>query len=1517
MPNIQKGQSVFFQGISDYWLRFFADDFIIRGLGAGSQYLAGQAYFDLLTAYTRFSLKDMPVFDKHRWQLLVLSTKHELTEGGQQAFMLPYTVRNFKFVYNKIYNPERIFEESFDFSIQTTGEKAPKKLIFKNNIDVFAFDNVAKRVYTETDGNVVTEVAFWLPNTSVDEEWLFKDYGILIDRRNTKESSEQYRAFTYGLFNYFMKGPTLERVESALNIINNIPVARQDGEIVELVNSSTRTVVTDKNIYTLPIRATIGVKEGDVLHAFQPLSDSFEVGDYISKPDWWDGIYLNPNVMSSTARIYADLGLLADIAVGTFNYSDYEANPNFPPPQDPYFAIGPYPVGFETSELLSAKLGAPHQRHIYNVFNNMLKHHNFFIRYNALFPATQDAFLLDSVLRQGRLAYTNYTLIPYVGLETEFFEAGDLLLIIYSIGLEDNFFDVCPTVGRPIEHAHEKRYNDDGNLEYVNFDNTSNNSLAQNSAIAKWNFNEPNRLINLPSGVKIHGDKEDIFVEEKRVGFSPYKYVPAITKDKCSGLIGSPSVFTSEFDGVAWYFSFTVTEEILNIGDIWPLMHKAYFVKDDSTNDWCGFRLAVTKKVGDIITFEFRVVEANGTVTVIDYQYDPTTSAAAFEDNELYNNPRGLYVLIDQSTSTEDYPYAANSGRQRLLMYLDGELLTLDGVDGVDNILDAFSSGFVGLEGLNADTLIGKSLEFDDALPAVVETFFPGILHDYQVFKANQVVSSGPIPVLSEVGRRFRWLKKPRVVKGLGKPRQSLFYKKSALTKSQIYKSLWFDIPRRDEFIFQDYKRPILNEHIIYEDALSGDGYNVVTHQERLDFASYHPNTVYNPLYQDLSKAFSPFYHIFNGVFGGNRTTYGPLYANFGLQVFYQIGHLATSNLAEGESLLSGITPDPGGIVELNGDRVDNEFYSPEEQDALLKKHNPFKELFSKKDFTVRTFFQRNASFAVPYADDTVPDSTNSQIIFCIESSTGSRLAVIAIPHILPAAKNNDAPFFPELNPRTTLSPGVYALALEIKRDGEPLQREVLRTPDGNRAYFIMRVGTNNLTVIYKAYDGVTVIIDAGHPTVPMITPYIANDLLVSDSSLANHSLADTENALYNFAFQPKQRVGVFNYFKTTAGAKAGPISPILYEAAKNVSDITDPLYSFDLLYNFTMSPDSELSEYWAHGALNTEPWIVKRNKDIVDAYQIDAFTEFLTLELYNKAFTNKDVVFAQHVVTADDPYLHADCNPDYAENLKIDITEDITGTAYLMYNFRMNFPVNPNFDISVSAENLLALPDTQNKSLVSYIPPEIENLLTLLDTEPFNIELGLESGADLLTYLDTEPMDIEVSEFVNPDDIITLPQDIPHVADPDLIHAFTILNLTVNSYIYSAIANDLIYNFVPVTANFDEQFMYNYGLGEDSTIVYNLTFSLSQEVQSESLTLLYNYTLNSNFYTSSGLADGMIYNLIGDPTSSGNEVTNESSALLYNHLMSDVAFQNEAGLIFSFTFNHNKLATDLPLQFL
>ncbi len=156
-----------------------------------------------------------------------------------------------------------------------------------------------------TDGSIgavttarVLQMALWAPDARVDRRTLANNFGSLIGR--SLPSSEAYRAFLAGIFQLYVLGPVLERIESALNVVLGYPVVRDEGETFLSVDTSDPKfdrVLTSRPpaglvaTYTFPKGTPFrsDLVEGLVLESFSPLTTVVSVVDWVQSPDWWHG----------------------------------------------------------------------------------------------------------------------------------------------------------------------------------------------------------------------------------------------------------------------------------------------------------------------------------------------------------------------------------------------------------------------------------------------------------------------------------------------------------------------------------------------------------------------------------------------------------------------------------------------------------------------------------------------------------------------------------------------------------------------------------------------------------------------------------------------------------------------------------------------------------------------------------------------------------------------------------------------------------------------------------------------------------------------------------------------------------------------------------------------------------------------------------------------------------------------------------------------------------------------------
>lgn len=144
----------------------------------------------------------------------------------------------------------------------------------------------------------VLQIAMWAPDTLVDRRTLANNFGTFISR--TQDSSEAYRAFIAGVFQLYVLGPVLERVESALNVVMGLPVVRDDGEIYR--STDTTDPLFDRIFTTRPATGQTATYEfpkgtplrsdlvaGQSLLSFELLTTAVSVTDYVQDPQWWHG----------------------------------------------------------------------------------------------------------------------------------------------------------------------------------------------------------------------------------------------------------------------------------------------------------------------------------------------------------------------------------------------------------------------------------------------------------------------------------------------------------------------------------------------------------------------------------------------------------------------------------------------------------------------------------------------------------------------------------------------------------------------------------------------------------------------------------------------------------------------------------------------------------------------------------------------------------------------------------------------------------------------------------------------------------------------------------------------------------------------------------------------------------------------------------------------------------------------------------------------------------------------------
>lgn len=153
----------------------------------------------------------------------------------------------------------------------------------------------------------VFQMALWAPDALVDRMNLANNFGSLVGI--TQPSSENYRALLRGIFQLYLLGPVVERIESALNVILGLPVIRDDGEVylnTDLSPADVNRITTlrpstnTQAVYEFPKSTPLkSFEPGYVFQSFDPLTTAVTVTDYIQDPNWWHNLVIPPELFST------------------------------------------------------------------------------------------------------------------------------------------------------------------------------------------------------------------------------------------------------------------------------------------------------------------------------------------------------------------------------------------------------------------------------------------------------------------------------------------------------------------------------------------------------------------------------------------------------------------------------------------------------------------------------------------------------------------------------------------------------------------------------------------------------------------------------------------------------------------------------------------------------------------------------------------------------------------------------------------------------------------------------------------------------------------------------------------------------------------------------------------------------------------------------------------------------------------------------------------------------------------
>jgi len=272
----------FFSGIGSYWLQFFKDRDILESFGAASTEMLSSVYTEFSNIVLSLSHEDIPVYERLKWDALVLNAADTEEVDGKYRFALipAFNTRGLRrspAILSSVVSPKVILNQGYDF---TVGDD-----FIEFTADPFGISGMPVR---EVGGDL--QITLWCPVIDIDTNRIWRNYGHFIKR--WRYSSPAYKNFVRGMFHTWMHGPIVNRIETGLNIIAGLPVARGNGNevVIGIVSLGDKSVIrTSMDEYSIPADVSVRVGVGDILAPFQAMSDVVKVVDYLIEPGWWQG----------------------------------------------------------------------------------------------------------------------------------------------------------------------------------------------------------------------------------------------------------------------------------------------------------------------------------------------------------------------------------------------------------------------------------------------------------------------------------------------------------------------------------------------------------------------------------------------------------------------------------------------------------------------------------------------------------------------------------------------------------------------------------------------------------------------------------------------------------------------------------------------------------------------------------------------------------------------------------------------------------------------------------------------------------------------------------------------------------------------------------------------------------------------------------------------------------------------------------------------------------------------------
>jgi len=547
-----------FMSLGSFWTQVFQEQGTLRGYTLAMAEELIQSYYNLIDILNSYSVKDVPVLARTKWQPLVIKKSEfnhvpiqfapaSVVFGAQpasdsyyagQTFLFgkaktPFSwvyslapntpLRKFSVVADRVIGPKAIYVNGVDVIID------PSNVLYFNS-DPFQNSSIPRAAIINDNGTPATFVdnngdkhndeliILWCYNAENDKNYLYDNFGILFDFK--LPSSEKYKAMLQGVFNLFVSGPTVNAIKSVMAAFTGVTPVVNTQETIQDVYSDNiyKYVITDKEVYRFDKDQNLmpGVKAGKVVYGGEILVDVVQYYDALIKPNWWSSVSSAPQVGLSTHIFLGDykhqLFFSTSTSLVTLDAKGKIVFPVLGTPGD----VLEFNKFINRPENINANKKALGLKNPGNtavivpadfIFNNFIKNNTALLKFNFYSPADVSTFFSYYPLLQKYLPAHIYTLL-YVNLNLSADVYGNMnsrysipALPGVSLSVDGSNSDGT----RPTTGVGDSNYYKDYKSRLFSLSktpSTSNAGIVQTSTLNGTNqfFSIPNNSTIVPSG---------------------------------------------------------------------------------------------------------------------------------------------------------------------------------------------------------------------------------------------------------------------------------------------------------------------------------------------------------------------------------------------------------------------------------------------------------------------------------------------------------------------------------------------------------------------------------------------------------------------------------------------------------------------------------------------------------------------------------------------------------------------------------------------------------------------------------------------------------------------------------------------------------------------------------------------------------------------------------------------------------------------------------------------------------